>query len=74
MIRADLLTKMASDGWEPVAPDAELAKVDEAVIARLACKACEGNLCYLPFTKLGNYRAFYRAFALCERCGESREF
>ena len=70
LTRADLLTQMASDGWEPVAPDEELADADEAVIARLACKACEGKLCYLPFTKLGNYRAF----ALCERCGESREF
>lgn len=67
---AELIFEMQDKGYECKAPSAEAYRIDQEVSTEYTCDRCGGQLFYQPFTKPGGYRAF----TVCEQCGDVQEF
>ena len=74
-----LVSAMAADGWKQSPPPDRFAeKIDKDVAAESTCDACDhvgGH--YVPFVQsdpqVGRTPA-YRAFSVCNGCGNASEF
>jgi hypothetical protein len=66
----NLIIGMIEAGYECRAREPEVAELDRQIVEGGRCRQCKGELHYEPFWKQGSYRPF----AICMRCGDTREF